>query len=544
MIDYDEIAVLDRNAFHLGVPTFVLMENAGDGVAKTVKDNTNIRGKSAVVFCGLGNNGGDGFVAARRLVETAKCKVRVILLGMPGGIRTTIASEQFYRLPKEVEIITLDKGDTKNIKKLNIMNDTAIIDAMLGVGISGTLREPYSSIVKLINSVKQSKNSKIKGKKSTAKSKKKAKPLVVAVDVPTGLGTKSSVTPDITVTFHDSKTGMSSDNSGKIIIHDIGIPLEAEKYVGPGELTFLPELEQNSHKGDHGRLLIIGGGPYTGAPALVGLGALRTGVDLVHFAIPNKIYNLIAGFSPNFIVHPLEENQEYLVEKDVMRIIGLIKEISADALVIGPGLGRNTATCNAIIKIIEKVPKNKPMLIDADALTALAILSSKKKIDPIKLLKKHSGILTPHAGEFTKLTSSIHGLKELKIIEKGRKKGSGKIDNIEIEHYQKIVKQFAKALGPKWTVLLKGNIDIITDGKNVKLNRTGNPGMTVGGSGDVLAGIGGALLAQGMDSFKAARCAAFINGYSGDLAWDKYRNGLMATDIIDMIPQCLEECLD
>ena len=531
MIDYNEIAVLDRNALFLGVPTFELMEHAGTGVAKVVREHLDIAGRSVVIFCGLGNNGGDGLVAGRVLAEDPDCTVRLVLLGEPSKIRSTIASEQFYRLPKAVEIITVENNGENVINELDISNDSVVIDAMLGVGITGALKEPYKSAVRLINSRIRTRGSKKAGKKSTPKSHGGTKPLIVAVDVPTGLGTETVIKPDITVTFHDSKTGMTTKNSGKIIIHDIGIPEKAGKFVGPGELTLIPKLKKDSHKGDHGRLLIIGGGPYTGAPALVGLSALRTGVDLVHFAIPHKISNLIAGFSPNFIAHPLTQSSEVLTVKDVKGIIELLDEISADALVIGPGLGAAAETKDAVGKIIMELPNNKPIVLDADGLTALA---KPRKIDFIKLLKNHTGVLTPHKGEFQSIISNPRVAKKLKIPKQKKHK------HLQLQDF---AKQFANAIGPNWTVLLKGNIDIISNGKDIKLNRSGNPGMTVGGTGDVLAGISGALLAMGLKPFSAARTAAFINGYSGDLAWEKYRNGLMATDIIEFIPQCFKDSL-
>ncbi len=530
MIDFEEIAVLDKNAFHLGVPTVNLMENAGSEVAKAALEFHKGPIDSVAIFCGLGNNGGDGLVAARYFAYEPQCYVRVYLLGDRSEIRSAIASEQYNRLQKRIELFSIKKSNVKQMKSIDLSGYTVVIDAMLGVGISGKLREPYRSIVNLINSARaggQTKTGQI-GRKSknsqttVAPTYTGKRPIIIAVDVPTGLGTDGAVMPDITVTFHDSKTGMNKENSGKILIRDIGIPKEAEEYAGPGELIFIPKLKIESHKGDRGKLLIIGGGPYTGAPALMGLSALRMGVDLVHIATPNTIANTVASFSPNFIVHRLEHEESYLTEEDVDEIIRLTTTLPADAVVMGPGLGRADETFNAVKKIIKELPNNIPLVLDADALSALAILSSAGRT---RLLKSHTGILTPHRTELSNL------LKTISLPESTK----------DLEELQKIVKQFAKKLGGNWSLLLKGPIDIISDGNDLKSNRTGNPGMTVGGTGDVLAGISGALLAMGLNHYKAARCAAFINGYSGDLAWDEYRNGLTATDIIEMIPQCLKD---
>jgi hydroxyethylthiazole kinase-like uncharacterized protein yjeF len=538
MLDYEDIAVLDRNSLYLGVPTFELMEHAGAGIAKVVQEHENLTDKPVLIFCGLGNNGGDGLVAARYLAQDIQCRVRLVLLGAPYNIKSTIASEQFYRLPKSVEVITIENSKDDVIQGLDISNYTVIIDAMLGVGITGTLKKPYSSVVELINSIPRGleKDKKLKSSKSSTH----PIPLIVAVDVPTGLGTDMALKPDITVTFHDSKRGMTPQNSGEIIIHDIGIPADAEIYVGPGELIYIPKLKKDSHKGDRGRLLVIGGGPYTGAPALVGLGALRTGVDLVHIATPQNISNLVGSFSPNLIMHPLPQSNDYLTLADVEGILRLLEDISADAVVIGPGLGRINETLDGVIKIIEDIPERIPILLDADALTALASQGNTLTT----LLKNHTGVLTPHRGEFQNILTASGYSKMAEVVEKKDKNQNPHENNTELTRLQRISKEFTSTLGSNWTVLLKGHIDIITDGRSVKLNKTGNPGMTVGGTGDVLAGITGALLAMGLNPYKAARCAAFINGYAGDLAWEKYRNGLTATDIIELIPQCFKDWLD
>jgi len=170
MLDYEEIAVLDRNAQFLGVPTFTLMEHAGAGVAKIAQEHRNITGKSVAIFCGLGNNGGDGLVAARYLANSGQCNVRLVLLGQPQDIKSPMAAENFHRLPKNVEIITMEKANDTIIKKMDLSNETVIIDAMLGVGITGILKKPYSSSIALINSVSQGRK---KGEKAKRGEKEK-----------------------------------------------------------------------------------------------------------------------------------------------------------------------------------------------------------------------------------------------------------------------------------------------------------------------------------------------------------------------------------
>jgi hydroxyethylthiazole kinase-like uncharacterized protein yjeF len=539
MLDYQEIGVLDRNSLYLGVPTFTLMEKAGSGVAQIVQDRIDVTDKSVILFCGLGNNGGDGFVAARHLANNTRGIIKLVLLGKPQKIRSIIASENFYRLPKNVEVNIIENGNESVLQNLDLRNTAVIIDAMLGVGISGSLKEPYNTIVDRINSLTYGGNQKKRsGAKKKDTSTNDSVPLIIAVDVPTGLGTNSALKPDITVTFHDTKVGMDTKNSGEIIVHDIGIPPDAERYVGPGELTLIPRRKKESHKGDHGRLLIVGGGPYTGAPALVGLSALRSGVDLVHIATPYKISSIIASYSPNFIVHPLSHGSDFLTEIDIEVIFSLIENLAIDTIVLGPGLGRANPTLNAIKKLVIELPSNTPCVLDADVFSALADTNIPK------LLKAHRGVLTPHIGELQRLIGKDL-TKTTSAQNKPKKSLKTKPEmELALEGLQNQVQNFTKTLGGNWTVLLKGNIDIITDGENIKLNRTGNPGMTVGGTGDVLAGITGALLAGGLSPFSCARAAAFISGYSGDLAWEKFGNGLTATDIIELIPQCFKDNLD
>ncbi len=495
MITFKEVKVLDRNSEFFGVKTSALMENAGRGVADIVRK---IGKKNILVFCGLGNNGGDGFVAARYL--TKDCNVKVILLGSPGKIKTENARENYRKIKNIVEEIDdvnsateslPDKISRKNPMLQSLVNvsdeikkSDIVVDAMLGVGVKGRLREPY---LKYVNSINKSKKA------------------VVSVDVPTGFGTKNHVKPKITATFHDVKKGMNEKNSGKIIIKKIEIPEDAEKYAGPGEMVYYPSPKENSHKGENGVVLIIGGGPYSGAPALSGLAAYRIGADLVHIATPKKTYPIVASYSPNFIVHPL--NSDMLAENDVKYILRLSSQV--DSVVIGPGLGNSEETKKAVKMFVKKCVK--PLVVDASGFDTLTI----------KDIKNKEGIVTPHRNEFKRLT------------------GTGLSNNPE--NSIKVVESWAKKT--RMTVLLKGNIDIISDGNSTKLNRTGNPGMSVGGTGDVLSGIVGGLLAKNVSSFNAARMGAFINGFAGDLAFEEKSYSLLAADVIKKIPEVFKRFL-
>jgi len=362
-----------------------------------------------------------------------------------------------------------------------------VIDAMLGVGISGKLREPFASIVKRLNSSHKQ---------------------VVSVDVPTGLGTDLALKPTMTVTFHDMKEGMEDARCGKVVVADIGIPKEAQTYIGPGEFVYMPRPSTASRKGDNGRLVVIGGGPYTGAPAFTALAAYRVGVDLVRILTPSSAAGIIAAYSPSFIVHPLAGqglNASHV--EDVMAALN-----DCDALAIGPGLGNAPDTLAAVCDILSRC--QKPVVIDADAIRAVG--------QNRKALKGLRGVITPHAGEFELLTGE-------KLPE-------------DIEGRSRAVKAWARRL--EMTILLKGRIDIVSDGNLVKLNRTGNPGMTVGGTGDVLTGIVAGLLARKASPFNAARLGAITCGYSGDLAFAESGYSLGPLDVACKITETLKKFVE
>jgi ADP-dependent NAD(P)H-hydrate dehydratase / NAD(P)H-hydrate epimerase len=475
MLPAKEFSVLDINSESLGVPTGFLMENAGRGVAEAVEARLG-HGLRILVLCGPGNNGGDGFVAARHLKDHSK--VSIALAKPIDQIRTDIAKDA-YEAVKDLVV---------PLEGLDLSKFDVIVDSLLGTGVKGRVQEPYSKLIDQIN-------------ESQAK--------VVSVDVPSGFGGDKMVRPAITVTFHDVKEGMSEANSGDIVVKDIGIPVEATTTVGPGEFVYYPLPSPDSHKGDNGRLLVVGGGPYTGAPALVAMGAYRIKVDLVRIAVPERAFVPVASYSPNFIVHELS-GKRHLAKKDVGEIEELLPW--SDAMVIGPGLGDDKETAEAIHDIIERC--NKPMVIDADAITVVA--------KDLSVLKGKAGILTPHAGEFKRLT--------------------GVPLPMDPESRMTQAKELAERTG--MTVLLKGRVDVIACADRVKLNRTGNAGMSVGGTGDVLAGIVGGLLSREVKPFDAARLAAFVNGTAGDIAYQDLGYCFLATDVAERIPRAVRAFID
>jgi len=480
MIPFKEVRVLDRNAQHLGVPTSQLMENAGKAVADNVMKRYNLAHKKVTVICGTGNNGGDGFVAARFLRVHAE--VTVVLLSDEKNITSDIARLNFSKIKGKVKTLV----SPANLGEL-INTSDIIIDAMLGVGIKDKLKEPYASVVKKLNASHRQ---------------------IVSVDVPSGLGTDLAVRPSMTVTFHDLKEGMENARCGKVVVADIGIPKEAELYIGPGEYAYLPRPSADSRKGDNGRIVVVGGGPFTGAPAFSAFAAYRMGADLVRILTPSSAASIIASYSPAFIVHALPG--QGLNASHVEDVIAALND--CDALVIGPGLGTVPDALSAVCDILSRC--QKPVVIDADAIRAVG--------QNRKVLKGLNAVITPHAGEFTLLT--------------------GERLPDDMEGRARAVKNWAKKL--ELTILLKGHGDIVSDGTHLKYNRTGNPGMTVGGTGDVLTGIVGALLARKLSPYNAARIAAHTNGYAGDLAFADLGYSIGPIDVACRITDTLKKFVE
>ncbi len=489
MITSAEMHALDINCNYYGLDSPQLMENAGAALAREVRKKCK-RGRVLVV-AGSGNNGGDGVVAARHLTGDGTYSIKVILLGTSDSISTAEASHN-WNLLRESGADTVQVQDSVYLDANDFKSADVIVDAILGTGVRGAVREPAAAAIGLIND-------------SNAK--------VIAVDAPSGLNPDTgeygeAVRADITVTFHRAKPGLKNKNAagvvGRIAVADIGIPPIMELLAGPGDLSIINRRTQYDHKGDNGRILIIGGGAYTGAPALAGMAALRAGADIVTIAAPRSVSDVIASFSPNLIVKPL--SGDILSPEDVPLVEQLME--SHDAAVIGPGLGRVDET----VKAVRSLLKNRKMrfVVDADALSMIQPPLSRNII------------VTPHRGEFERL-------------------GGPQLPE-EMDERNEALRAFASEI--KCTILLKSPVDVVSDGRNVRINVTGNAGMTVGGTGDVLAGVTGAFYAVHSDALRAAAGAAFIVGCAGDLAYEDLGSGLLATDVIDMIPVVLKDLVE
>jgi NAD(P)H-hydrate epimerase len=505
-ITAEEMAALDENCNFFGLAPLQLMENAGANVATEIKKrfayNRRSEEKAAtvkvIIVAGKGNNGGDAFAAARHLQRFA---VKILLIGRSHDLRTE-ETKRNWRVLKESGYDVEEIADSSELKiRENLLNDSdVIIDAIFGTGITGKIREPEATAIDLIN---------------------ESNAFVVATDIPSGLDpdtgeAEKAVRADLTVTFHKAKRGLLKKEAyvGELVVADIGIPEGMDKLAGPGDVRLVVKRNAKSHKGDNGRVLIVGGGPFFGAPTLSALAALRAGADWMTIAAPKSVSSIISSLSPNLIVQPL--SSDVLVEKDVPVVSNLIRR--HDVLVIGMGLGAAEETKRAAKLIIED-EASKKVVVDADGFFGLYL--------PIQTLRKEDKlvIVTPHAGEFSKMEIGSEGGSLIVPPEN------------MMEERMKFVTDFSRLNNV--VTLMKGPTDIISDGVRVKINRVGNAGMTVGGTGDVLAGIVGAFFARTDEPFKAATAAAFVNGAAGDRAFEEKGYGLLATDVIEKIPEVI-----
>ncbi|MFX0101434.1 MAG: NAD(P)H-hydrate dehydratase [Candidatus Hodarchaeota archaeon] len=510
----DDMFIYDENSEDLGVSKEKLMENAGSNVSKTVIESVdNLEKRNIHVFCGLGNNGGDGFVVARHLAAKAS-NINVYLLGDNSKIRTPEALNNWKILTTDnvsINYSEITDSSTINMIKDAIDENSIFIDALLGSGIKGKIREPIASTIMAINEMKE----------------KHAIP-VFSIDVPSGMDPNTGGIANVhinatsTVTFHKMKEGLlnKSEITGGVTVAPIGIPPEAEWLVGKGDVKLLlkKKREPSSTKGMNGKIVIIGGSQYySGAPTLAALSALRCGIDLVNVCAPTSVSSTIRSFSPDLIVTPLEGN--VICEKNLDELQLRIKW--ADTILVGPGIGTMEDTFRTVNKLYEfALKEKKKLVIDADGLKAV--------VGNLSIIDDTNVIITPHAGEFSIISgAAIENLNYLK-------------DKL------KVAGEFAKKC--KCNTIIKGPTDIVINSIRCKLNYSGTPAMTVGGTGDVLAGITAALASlygiNGDRMFKAACAAVHVNGLTGELT--EQQNGgpfITASSMIGNIPAVLSRFL-
>lgn len=472
MITTNRMAAVDENAAALGVPRKQLMESGGNAVARIVKDLVE-PGARVCIVAGRGNNGGDAFAAARFLDGY---DLRISLLGRAETIATDIARENWDAL----ETADYHTEEIRDSSAFDLADPDLVVDAMLGTGISGDLREPEATAARAMGN-------------STA--------TVLSIDVPSGVdadtgehGTEA-VDADHVVTFHDSKPGLDALDA-EVRVADIGIPAAAERFVGPGDLAV--ESDPHSEKGDSGRVFVIGGGPYTGAPALAAQAALRAGADLSFVAVPQGVFEPVAGYAEDLIVQPYDADRLGPEQVD-----GLLETATKhdDTVILGPGLGTADETEAAVEKFLAAFEGRA--VVDADALSVVPDIETDATL-----------VCTPNRHELA---------------------GMGGPDVSDLAANADAIESFAADLGH--IVLAKAKDDVISDGERTRVSRTGTPGMTVGGTGDVLSGVTAAFLAT-REALDAACVASYVNGLAAERL--ARGNGLLASELLDELPAAMQ----
>lgn len=507
---------IDRRAIEeRGIPSPILMEAAARHVAaeaatflegRILQEGQKITAQIAV-FCGPGNNGGDGVAAARFLAEQGK-QVRAFLAGKREKLTpdTQLMEERL----KEAGLLLEDWTGSDEQKEWCVKADL-ILDALLGIGLKGEVRPDVRRVIQWLDSLSVP---------------------VLAVDIPSGISSDTgeilgaALHAERTVTFTLPKfghyEGQGSYYAGKVKVYDIGIPEEIVKEVVPGKgavsfevcdetcaAELLPRRRPDGHKGSFGKVSITGGSiGFTGAPLLASRGAARCGSGLVYLGIPESIYGIAAASCLEVMPAPLLEQNGRISSRAFFQILERLN--SCDAGLIGPGLGRSQELSMLVCKLLEQTAT--PLVVDADGLYAI---KDRKEILRQRSEKGFVTILTPHEGEFAYLGGEL---------------GAGR---------RKAAVQFAEQYG--CILVLKGpaTVTAAPEGR-AYINTTGNNGMAKGGSGDVLGGMILSFLGQGMKPLDAAALAVWIHGAAGDLCREQLGEyGMLPGDLAEKIPQTI-----
>ncbi len=507
LVTADEMRMADDTAINeYGIPGCVLMENAGQSVVhEAEKILGTLSGKKAAIFCGGGNNGGDGLVVARHLYNRG-CEVRLYFLADPDVFRGDALTNYNIITNMGIAGFQLSEGNRLNVARMALWSSDIAIDAIFGTGMRDNVQDTALAIINMLN---------------------ESDTPVISCDIPSGLSSTTgqplgaAVRANVTVTFGYCKMGLvlpaAKPYVGKLVVADISLPTQVEENLGSRrELIdeefcrrWLVPRELESYKGDFGHVGIFAGSKeMPGAAILASLGALKMGAGRLTAALPSAVRPALTAQLPEAMLLSPTDNE---IGGIAMNNLDDIAAFPVDTWLIGPGMGRDDLTLDAIREFIPKL--TVPAVIDADALFAVC--------GYLRLLKKSAVplVITPHPGEMAKLLGvSISDVQSNRVA---------------------VAEGFAKQTDV--VVVLKGAGTVIaTPEGRVFINNTGNPGMATGGSGDVLAGMIATLLAQGMVPAVAAACAVWVHGKAGDIAAaNGGLSGLLAGDIADAVPAAL-----
>ncbi len=474
-----------RTIDDIGIPSLVLMENAGrQAVAAMEAIHGDLLERQVAVLCGRGNNGGDGFVVARTLLQRG-VDVSVFLIGRVSDVRgdARINLEILGRLG--LTVVEIADSQAWELHFSEVSDCTLIVDAIFGTGLNAPISGFIESVVTDVNA---------------------SGIPVVAIDLPSGLSADSpdpigpSIEAGLTVTLAAPKIPLvlppAETRAGDIVIADIGIPGDVLENLDGLHLDLLTRAsmrelitprEPDSHKGDYGRVLIVAGSMgKTGAAHLSAIGALRSGAGLVTVATPAACQPIVAAMGAEYMTEALHETADGLHPDGVDHVI----EMARDVLALGPGLGTAPDTREFVRQLVDRA--TMPLVIDADGLNAFA-----ENPDHLNGREGRDVIITPHPGEMARLVGMSTDEVQASRLEIAR--------NFAVAHHVFVV--------------LKGHRTLIaTPDDKVFINPTGNPGMATGGTGDILTGMIAAWLAQLLDAEAACRLAVYLHGLAGDLA--------------------------
>ena len=489
-----------RTIDEIGIPSIVLMENAGrQAVAAMEAAFEDLATSHVGVLCGRGNNGGDGFVVARTLVQRG-IETSVFLLGSVADVRGDARTNLEVLGRIGLTVVEITNAQEWELHFSEISHCELLVDAILGTGFHGQLSGLLETVVADINGLGVP---------------------VVAIDVPTGLSADThevegeAIEASMTVTLAAPKIPLvlppADTRAGDLVIADIGIPIPVlDDVEGPYiELLtrermreIVPIRSADSHKGDFGRVLIVAGSlGRTGAAHLAALGALRSGAGLVTVATPKSCVPIVAAMAPEYMTEPLDETPTGTVDYVALE---RVLDLEADVIAVGPGLGRAPGTSAFVQGLVER--SGVPLVLDADALNAFAE-------EPDRLVGRDGVdvVITPHPGEMSRLLGTT-----IEAVQRDR-----------LRH----ATEFATA--HRVHVVLKGHRTVIAGPENrTFINLTGNAGMATGGTGDLLTGMIAAWFGQLLDAEAACKLAVYLHGTAGDLAEaDEGEVALVAGDL-------------
>ncbi len=506
----DEMRALDRAAMDLGIFEDLLMENAGYAVYEVIRDNFGIAGKRFLVVSGVGNNGGDGLVVARKLYSMGG-EVKVFVLGDPSRFKGP--SRKNYEAALKIGLDVKVLEDLETFRR-ELSQCHAVVDAIFGTGLTREVGGIHKEVIEAINASEKT---------------------VFSVDIPSGISGDTgavmgiAVRADYTVTFGLPKVGNllypGYELCGRLYVSHISFPryIYRDLKIETNDPIPLPPRRRDGHKGTFGRVLFVAGSKrYMGAPLLSSLSFLKAGGGLSYLATPESVSPFIATRACEVVLLPQKETPSGSISlKALDDLLDFSKDV--DLVVVGPGLSLDEETKELARRLISSL--ENPVLIDGDGITAVS--------EDLSVLKarRHPTAFTPHPGEMARLIG-------------------GSVQDVVKDRLGRLEK-FVSETGSY--VVLKGAHSLVAfpDGR-IFINPTGNPGMATAGSGDVLTGAVAAMFCLGLEFGEALRMGVFIHGFSGDLAAEVGgEDGITAVDIMEFLPEAMrmvreefEEVLD